>query len=99
LTFVDHFRRFCEVNPIPTQDTEVIAREFVMRIITQFGVPKKQLTDRGATFMSALMKEVFKLLKIQKIQTSIYNSQANGICERIHKLLIDRIPQFVSTIK
>jgi transposase InsO family protein len=64
LTFVDHFTRFCEAIPIATQETEVIAREFVVRIITQFGVPKKLLTDRGAAFTSALMKEVCKLLNI-----------------------------------
>jgi hypothetical protein len=96
LTFVDHFTRFCEAIPIPTQETEVIARKFVVRIITQFGVPKKLLTDRGATFTSALMKEVCKLLKIQKLQTSSYNAQANGICERMHKLLIDMISHFVN---
>lgn len=34
--------------------------------------------------MSVLMKEVCKLLKIQKLQTSSYNAQANGIWERMH---------------
>jgi hypothetical protein len=80
LTF-DHFTRFCEAIPIPTQETEVIAKEFVIRIIMQFGVPKKLLTDRGATFTSALMTEVCKLLKIKKLQTSSYNAQSNGICD------------------
>jgi transposase InsO family protein len=79
LTFVDHFMRFCEAIPIPTQETEVTAKEFVIRIITHFGVPKKLLTDRGATFTSALVTEVCKLLKIRKLQTSSYNAQANGI--------------------
>jgi hypothetical protein len=41
LTFVDHFTRFCEAIPIAKQDTEAIAREFVIKIITQYGVPKK----------------------------------------------------------
>jgi hypothetical protein len=45
LTCVVHFMGFCEAIPTPTQEAEVIAREFVMRIITQFGVPKKLLTD------------------------------------------------------
>jgi hypothetical protein len=94
LMFVDHFTRFCEA--IPTQGAEVTGGEFVIRIITQFGVPKKLLTDRGAAFMSVLMKEVCKLLQIQKLQTSSYNAQANGICERMHKLLIDMILPFVN---
>jgi transposase InsO family protein len=75
---VDHFTRFCEAIPIAKQDTETIAREFVTKIITQFGAPKKLLTDRGANFTSALIKETCKLLKIQKLQTSSYNPQANG---------------------
>jgi hypothetical protein len=66
-TFVDHFTRFCEAIPIFKQDTETIAREFVIRIITQFGVPKELLTDRGANFTFALIKETCKLLKIQKL--------------------------------
>jgi len=76
-------------------DTETIARELVTRIITQFGVPKKLLTDRGANFTSALIKETCKLLKIQKLQTSSYSPQANGVCERMHKLLIDMLSHFL----
>jgi len=58
LTFIDHVTRFCKSIPIVRQDTETTAREFVTRIITQFGVPKKLLTDRGATFTSALRRRV-----------------------------------------
>jgi transposase InsO family protein len=67
----------------------------VVRIITQYGVPKKLLTDRGANFTSALIKDTCKLLKIQKLQTSSYHPQGNGICERMHKLLIDMLSHFV----
>jgi transposase InsO family protein len=95
LTFVDHFTRFCEAIPIARQDTETIAREFVLKIITQLGVPKKLLTDKGANFTSALIKDTCKLLKIKKLQTSSYHPQANGICERMHKLLIDMLSHFV----
>jgi len=61
--------------PIPSQETETIARELVTKIIVQYGVPKKLLTDRGSNFTSALMKETCKLLKIQKLQTSSYDPQ------------------------
>ena len=42
-----------------------------------------------------MIKETCKLLKIQKLQTSSYNPQANGVCERMHKLLIDMLSHFV----
>jgi transposase InsO family protein len=66
LTFVDHFTRFCEAIPISRQDTETIAREFVTKIITQFGVPKKLLTDRGANFTSSLIKKRVNYLRYRK---------------------------------
>ena len=67
----------------------------MVKIIIQLGVPRKLLTDRGTNFTSALMKETCKPLKIQKLLTSSYNPQANGICERMRKLLIDMISHFV----
>jgi hypothetical protein len=57
ITFLDHYTRFCDAIPIMRQDTETIAREFVVRIITQLGVQRRQLTDRGANFTSSLIKE------------------------------------------
>jgi hypothetical protein len=66
LTFVAHFTRFCDAIPIPRQDTETIARRFLTRRLTQFGVPKKLLTHKGANFTSELIRETCKLLKIQK---------------------------------
>ena len=95
LTFVDHYTRFCDAIPIARQDTETIAREFVTRIITQLGVPKRLLTDRGANVTSGLIRETCKLLRIQKLQTSSYSPQANVNCERMHKLLIDMLSHFV----
>ena len=95
LTFVDHFTSFCEALPIAKQDTETIAREFLTKIITQFGVQKRRLTDRGGNFTSALIKETCTLLKIHKLQTSSYNPQASGVCERMHELLIDMLSHFV----
>ena len=95
LTFFDHFARFCDATPIAKQDTETFARMFVNKIVTQFGVPKNLLTDRGANFTSALIKEMCKLLKIKNLQTSSYNPQANGVCERTRKLLRDMLSHFV----
>jgi len=67
----------------------------VAKTITQFGVPKKLLTDRSANFTSALLQEACKLLRIYKLQTCSFNTQANRICERMQKLLIDMLSHFV----
>ena len=95
LTFIDHFIPFCEAIPITRQDRETIAREFVTKIITQLAVSKKLLTDRGASFTSALIKETCNLLKVHKLQTISYHTQANGVCERMHKFLIYMLSHFL----
>ena len=51
LTFIDHFTRFCDSIPIAKQDTETVARVFVTKIVTQFGVRENLLTDRGANLL------------------------------------------------
>jgi transposase InsO family protein len=95
LNFVDHFTHFCEAIPNARQDTETILREIVTKRITQYGVPKKLLADRGANFTSALIRKTCKLLKVQKLQTGSYQPQANGICQQMRKLVIDMLSHFV----
>ena len=62
LTFTDYYMtRYCEAIPIPNQTTEIIAQEFVHKIITRYGVPKHLLTDQGRNFISSLFKEKIKM--------------------------------------
>lgn len=95
LTFVDHFTRFCEAIPIPDQSAETVAKEFVTKIIAQWGTPNRLLTDQGTQFTSKLFSETCRLLMIKKIQTTSYHPQSNGVCERMHKLLVDMLSHYV----
>lgn len=97
LTFIDYLTRYCEAIPIPNQTAEIVAKEFVHKIITRHGVPKKLLTDQGRNFVSSLFKGVCNLLGIKKIQTTPYHPQCNGLIERLHKSLADIISHFVTT--
>jgi len=58
LTYIELFTRFCEAILIAMQNTKTIAREFVIKIITQFGVPLMLLTDRGESFTSAMITDI-----------------------------------------
>lgn len=97
LTFMDYLTRYCEAIPIPNQTAETVAREFVQKIITRYGVPSKLLTDQGRNFVSALFKGVCTLLGVQKLQTTPYHPQCNGMVERLHRSLADMISHFVSS--
>jgi len=49
LTFQDDFTKFLATIPIPTQDAETVAREFVQNVL-KYGIPEVILTDQGRTF-------------------------------------------------
>ncbi|KAJ4441307.1 hypothetical protein ANN_11161 [Periplaneta americana] len=95
LTFMDAFTKWSEAIPIPDQTAETVAREFVTKIIARHGTPKQVLTDQGRNFVSTLFKEVCKLLRIKKIQTSPYHPMANGLVERSHQTFTAMMSHFV----
>src|SRR5215469_8968654 len=42
------------------------------------------MSDQGRQFTSECMREVNRLLKIKPLYSSIYHSQANGLCEKFN---------------
>lgn len=95
LTYQDYLTRYVEAIPLPDQKAETVAKAFVTEIICRHGAPKQLLTDLGSNFVSKLMMEVYKLLKIQKLQTTPYHPQANGMIERTHRVLKEILSHFV----
>ena len=77
LVVQDDLTRYLIVAPMNNQESETVARTFVEHVICKFGTPLEIVTDNGSNFVSSLMKNICKILKIKKITTSPYNPQAN----------------------
>jgi len=60
----------------------MVAKEFITKIIYEYGIPETVLTDQGTNFLSEIFKSVCKLLRITKIQTTAYHPGSNGALER-----------------
>jgi hypothetical protein len=45
LTFQDDLSKFITAIPIPQQDVETVAKQFVLNIILRFGTPAQILTE------------------------------------------------------
>ena len=60
--------------------TQLLAEE----IIPIFGVPEALLSDRGTNFLSSLVLNLFKLLGTEKLNTTAYHPQFNGMVERFN---------------
>ena len=52
-----------------------------------FGVPGALLSDRGTNLLSHLMCDVCALLGIEKLNTTAYHRQCDGLTERFNRTL------------
>ena len=73
--------------PAPDQKAKRIAQLLVEEIVPTFGIPEAILSDRGANLLSFLMKDVYKLLGIKKLNTTASHPQCNGAVERFNRTL------------
>ena len=58
-----------------------------MEMFSRVWVPDELFIDCGTQFTSEVMKEVARLLSLQKLTTSVYHPMCNGLIERVHATL------------
>ena len=86
LVVCDYATRYPEAVALRSTEAPHIAEELV-QIFSRVGIPEEILTDQGANFMSQLLKEVYKFLRIKPIWTSPYHPQTDGLVERFNQTL------------
>lgn len=96
LTFQDGLTKFSKAIPIPNQEAATVAKKFVTNIICKYGIPNAVLTNRSTNFVSEMVKNVCKLLRINKIQTTAYHPESNGALECSHRTLAEYIRHYVN---
>ncbi|XP_051500808.1 uncharacterized protein LOC127409893 [Myxocyprinus asiaticus] len=94
LVLVDYATRYPEAMPLRNISAHSVA-EALFKIISRVGIPKEILTDQGTTFMSQTLRELYELLNIKSIRTSVYHPQTDGLVERFNKTLKNMICKFV----
>ena len=96
VVFSDYLTSWCEAFPVPSVEAFVIARLLVDEIIARHGAPRVLLSDRGTDFLSELVAEVCKNFQIQKVNTSSYHPQTDGLVERSNSTLCQSLSMYVA---
>ena len=96
VVFSDYLTRWVEAFSVPSVQAIVIARLLVDEIISRHGAPRLVLSDRGTNFLSKVVAEVCNLFQIQKINTSSYHPQTDGLVERFNSTLFQSLSMYVS---
>ena len=91
LTVVDRYSRWMEAIPLTSITAESCALALLRHWVSHFGVPTSIVTDRGRQFTCGLWRELSCLLGVTHNQTTSYHPQSNGMVERLHRTLKDRL--------
>ncbi len=94
LVLVDYATRYPEAVALRNISAKSVA-EALFSMISRVGIPKEILTDQGTAFMSWTIRELYGLLGIKSVRTSVYHPQTDGLVERFNRTLKTMIRKFV----
>ena len=80
----DHFTKFAEVACVPAITARMISQVLLNRWIWRYGPMRRLLSDNGPEFDNELLvKGLCDMCGVQKIFTTPYHPQSNGMAERL----------------
>lgn len=85
LTIIDRFTKWPEAIPLKEITAENVAKALYDCWITRYGCPIKITSDQGRQFESNLFNHLMKAMGIQRIRTTAFHPQSNGMVERWHR--------------
>ncbi|KAL0180385.1 hypothetical protein M9458_025827, partial [Cirrhinus mrigala] len=86
LVIVDYATRYPEAVPLRKATAKSIAQELFL-LASRVGLPSEILTDQGTPFMSRLMVDLCRLLRVKQLRTTVYHPQTDGLVERFNQTL------------
>lgn len=64
-----------------------VRQKELMLLFSRVGIPKEILTDQGMPFMSKLMVDLYQLLQVKHLRTSVYHHQTDDLVESFNQTL------------
>ena len=86
LTCVCMASRWPEAIPLRSITASAVAQGMV-EVFSRTGIPLQLVSDQGSQFVGKVVSKLCKSLNIDRIQTSPYRPEGNGVVERMHGTL------------
>ena len=81
MIIVDHFTKWMELYALKSMDAKEVAQK-ILNFTCRHGTPLKILSDQGTNYQSELIRELYELLDIERLRTTPYHPQCDGLSER-----------------
>ena len=91
MTVIDRYSRWLEAIPLASATASDCALALLRHWISRYGTPQDITTDQGPQFTSVLWTELMALLGIIALRSTSYHPQCNGMVERVHRVLKERL--------
>ena len=96
LVWEDYTTRWSEAIPLEDTSAATIGKVFWHNIICRYGCPRTVLTDLGRNFMAAIFEELLRFTKTDRLRTTAYHPQTDGLVERQNQTLKQMIRTYVN---
>ena len=91
LIVTDHYTRYAQAYACKNQTALTTARCLWEQFIRHYGFPHRILTDQGTNFEAELFKDLCDIAATEKVRTTSYHPQGNGLCERFNSTLLNML--------
>ena len=91
LIVTDHYTRYAQAYACKNQTALTTARCLWEQFIRHYGFPHRILTDQGTNFEAELFKDLCDIAATEKVRTTSYHPQGNGLYERFNSTLLNML--------
>lgn len=96
LVWEDYATRWSEAIPLEDTSAATLGKAFWFHVVCRFGCPKTVLTDLGRNFVSSMFEELLRFTKTNRLRTTAYHPQTDGLVERQNQTLKTMIRTYVN---
>lgn len=99
LVMKDYLTKHVWLVALKTKGMTEVAEAFVRHFVCQAGIPDTVVSDRGNEFVNSLLRNVSKILGINRISTTPYMPRSDGFVENHNKTMKDQLFNYCDTLK